>query len=82
MLIYFFNLVFTIYTLLLLTRVIGSWFPRFARSKGMRFVAFYTDPYLNLFRRIIPPVGMMDLSPMVAFFALQMLQYFFLAIFK
>lgn len=70
------NLLFTAYTVLLMCRVFGSWFPRFSRSKFMRFVGFYTDPYLNLFRKIIPPMGMIDLSPMIAFMALQFLQYF------
>ncbi|MCC5832185.1 MAG: YggT family protein [Chlamydiales bacterium] len=74
MLLYFLNILFTSYTFMLLTRVIGSWFPRFAQSRFMQFIAFYTDPYLNIFRRIIPPLGMLDISPMVAFFALQMIQ--------
>lgn len=76
MILYVINIVFTTYTIFLLMRVLGSWFPTFARSRFMRFIAFYTDPYLNLFRRIIPPLGMFDLSPMVAFFALQFIQYF------
>jgi YggT family protein len=72
MLAYIVRLTFTVYTLLLFVRVIGSWFPRFARHSFMRFVAHYTDPYLGLFRRIIPPIGgVLDLSPMVAFLALQ-----------
>ena len=48
---------FMIYTGFILVRIIGSWFPSFAGHKLMRFVAFYTDPYLNLFRRFIPPIG-------------------------
>lgn len=82
MLIYIVNLIFTVYTFLLIARVLGSWFPRFAHSQVMRFIAFYTDPYLNLFRKIIPPLGMIDISPIIAFFALQMLQYLILAIFR
>lgn len=63
---------FMFYTILLMVRVIGSWFPAFARHKIMTFVAFYTDPYLNLFRRLVPPLGgMLDLSPLLGFFALQ-----------
>lgn len=66
---------FVIYTLFLLVRIIGSWFPSFSRHKFMHFVAFYTDPYLNLFRKIIPPIGgTLDLSPLLAFFALQILE--------
>ena len=61
--------VFLIYTLFLLVRIIGSWFPAFAGHQIMRFVAFYTDPYLNLFRRIIPPIGgVLDLSPSARLF--------------
>ena len=82
MLFYILNLAFTVYTFLLLARVIGSWFARFARSKWMQFIAFYTDPYLNLFRRVIPPLGMIDISPMVAFFVLQILQFFILSLVK
>jgi len=74
MFLYILNILFTTYTFMLLTRVIGSWFPRFAQSRFMRFIAFYTDPYLNVFRKIIPPLGMLDISPMVAFFALQLIQ--------
>ena len=65
---------FFVYTMLLMARIIGSWFPSFANSKWMRFVAFYTNPYLNLFRKIIPPLGNLDLSPILAFFALQILE--------
>ena len=38
----------------------------------MRFVAHYTDPYLNIFKRVIPPIGgMLDISPMIGFFVLR-----------
>lgn len=65
------NYIFLAYTLMLLVRVFGSWFPEFSNSTFMRFIGFYTDPYLNLFRRIIPPLGMIDISPIIAFFILQ-----------
>lgn len=72
------HLLFFSYTILLMIRVIGSWFPSFAASQFMRFVVYYTNPYLNLFRKIIPPIGNFDLSPLMAFFALQMLEQFIL----
>lgn len=75
MLAYFIQILFTTYTFLLLARVFGSWFPIVANSQFMRFVGFYTDPYLNLFRQIIPPLGMVDISPIFAFLALQMLEW-------
>lgn len=65
---------FFAYTMLLMARIIGSWFPSFAGSKWMQFINYYTNPYLNLFRRFIPPIGNLDLSPIIAFFALQILE--------
>ena len=66
--------VFFIYLLMLFTRILSSWFPEFQRTRFMQFIMFYTDPYLNLFRRFIPPLGMLDLSPIVAFFVLQIIE--------
>jgi YggT family protein len=83
MFLYILNILFTTYTCLLFARILGSWIPSFARSKWMRFLAFYTDPYLNLFRRILPPIGgVIDLSPMLALFALQMLQWILFAVIR
>jgi YggT family protein len=72
---------FVAYTFLIMARIIGSWFPSFAHSQAMRFVSFYTDPYLNLFRKIIPPLGALDISPILAFFALQILEGFIIRLF-
>ena len=41
----------------------------------MQFIAFYTDPYLNFFRKFLPPMGMIDFSPMVAFLSLGVIEY-------
>lgn len=60
--------------IMLVVRVLSSWFPDYQDHPILRFVRFYTDPYLNLFRRFIPPLGMLDLSPIVAFFALQFIE--------
>lgn len=65
------NLLFQIYTLMLFARILSSWVPELQGTKPMLFIAFYTDPYLNLFRKIIPPLGMIDISPILAFFALE-----------
>lgn len=64
--------IFNFYIVLIMVRIIGSWFPTFAQTKFMRFVAFYTDPFLYIFRRLIPPIGgALDLSPLLAYFTLQ-----------
>lgn len=68
------NLGFQIYTLMLFARIISSWVPQLNEYRVMQFISYYTDPYLNLFRRFIPPLGMFDLSPIIAFLALSFIQ--------
>ncbi len=65
----------SIYLGLLFIRVLLTWFPNINWS-NQPFAALsqITDPYLNLFRSIIPPLGGMDFSPMLAFLALSFLQ--------
>ena len=68
------NILFQAFTIMIFARILASWVPELQNNRIMQFVAFYTDPYLNLFRRIIPPLGMMDISPIVAFFALSIMK--------
>ena len=83
MFLYILEILFTSYSFLLLVRVFGTWFPRFAQSRLMHFVAFYTDPYLNVFRKVIPPIGgVMDISPMFAFMGLQFIQWGLFSFFR
>lgn len=78
---YIVNLLFTTYTVLLFLRIISSWFPAWQGHTFVRFVAFYTDPYLNLFRRILPPLGgVLDISPILAFFALRLIEMIVLSL--
>jgi YggT family protein len=60
-----------IYSCLLIIRVLLTWFPS-VNWYNQPFAALsqITDPYLNLFRSIIPPLGGMDFSPILAFVAL------------
>ena len=77
------HLLFTCYTAMLIVRIISSWFSQLRRYKFMQFIMYYTDPYLNLFRKIIPPIGgMLDISPLLAFFVLQMFERFLLHLFR
>ncbi|MEY2645251.1 MAG: hypothetical protein RLZZ611_1900 [Cyanobacteriota bacterium] len=65
----------SIYTLILLVRVLLSWFPNLDWSNPLlSSVSAITDPYLNAFRGLIPPLGGLDLSAIVAFLALQLIQ--------
>jgi YggT family protein len=65
----------SIYLALLFIRVLLTWFPNINWS-NQPFTALsqVTDPYLNVFRSIIPPMGGMDFSPMLAFLVLSLLQ--------
>lgn len=77
--IYLIRTLFLVYTLMILVRVLGSWFPHFQKSRLMHFIAHYTDPYINIFRRFIPPIGgVLDLSPLIAFFILKLAEQFLL----
>jgi YggT family protein len=61
-----------IYLLIMLVRAVLSWFPYSPDSPlnpVRRVVITLTEPVLAPFRRIIPPVGMLDLSFLVAFIA-------------
>ncbi|MBD2566983.1 MULTISPECIES: YggT family protein [Nostocaceae] len=64
----------TFYSSLLIIRVLLTWFPQINwYNQPFAALSQITDPYLNLFRSIIPPLGGMDFSPMVAILLLQVL---------
>jgi YggT family protein len=73
---------FLVYIILILIRVLISWIPRMPYNPALRtvldFVTETTDPYLNLFRRVIPPIGGggfgLDLSPMIGIIVLVVLR--------
>jgi YggT family protein len=70
-----------IYVVLIVIRILMSWIPRMPYNRWLNmllsFVTDVTDPYLNLFRRFIPPLriggGGLDLSPTIALFVLLIL---------
>jgi YggT family protein len=63
-----------IYLILIFVRILLSWFQTADWAQTiMSFLMPITDPYLNIFRSIIPPLGGLDLSPIIAIFALQIL---------
>jgi len=65
----------SIYTLVLLVRVLLSWFPNLDWSNPiLSSVSAITDPYLYAFRGLRRPVSRLDLSSLVAFLALQLAQ--------
>jgi YggT family protein len=64
---------FLVYIILILINVLLSWVPRMPYNRALRatldFIKETTDPYLNFFRRFLPPIGgggfALDLSPMI-----------------
>ena len=74
--------VFIVYFILIFIRILLAWVPRMPYNRPLRaavsFVEEVTDPYLNIFRRVIPPVGgggfALDLSPMIGIIVLFVLQ--------
>ena len=72
------SLLFFFYYLLIIIRIFLSWFPNiYWLSQPFAALRSITDPFLNIFRGIIPPIGgMLDISPIVAIILLQILQGF------
>ncbi len=60
-----------IYSYILIIRVLLTWFPNLDWSNPvLSNISAITDPYLNLFRGIIPAIGGLDISPILAFIVL------------
>jgi len=64
----------SIYILLIFMRIIFSWGMVSYSNRVMRFLVNTTEPLLGPLRRIIPPLGMMDISPIIAFLILWLFQ--------
>ncbi len=65
----------SLYSFLLIVRVLLSWFPNLDWSNPfLSLIGSITDPYLNVFRGIIPPLGGLDLSAILAFISLSLLE--------
>jgi YggT family protein len=73
---------FIVYIVLIFANILISYVPRMPYSRPLRalldFVKDTTDPYLNLFRRFLPPVGgggfALDLSPVIGIIVLFVVQ--------
>ena len=69
---------FIVYVILIFIRIVASFIPRMPYRPWLKatldFVHEVTDPYLNFFRRFLPPMGgggfALDLSPMIGVFVL------------
>ncbi|WP_274363383.1 YggT family protein [Paenibacillus thermotolerans] len=62
---------FTIYNYMIIAYILLSWVPNARESFIGNLLGKLVEPYLTPFRRFIPPIGgMIDVSPIVALFAL------------
>jgi YggT family protein len=68
------DIAFQVYSWLIIVRVVLSWVRHNPYHPLIRFIYEMTEPYLRIFRRFVPPVGMIDLSPIVAFLVLEVFQ--------
>ena len=74
------QLIFYFYYLLLIIRIFLTWIRTIDwYAQPYAWLRSVTDPFLNIFRNIIPPIGgMLDISPVLAIIVLQLLQGFLL----
>ena len=73
-LVYFIRLLFTAINLAILARVILSWLRVDPYNPAVQLIYQITEPILGPFRRLVPPIGMIDISPIVALIVLEIAQ--------
>ena len=70
----FINLLFTALSLAIFGRVIMSWISPSGENSITQFLDQITEPILAPIRKVVPPLGMFDLTPMIALIVLQMIR--------
>lgn len=70
------NGVFTVLIAALIVRVVASWFGSGAYDRRFRPIILMTEWFVAPIRRVLPPTGMIDFSPLVAWLALVLLRSF------
>lgn len=67
---------FNLYFWLIIVRIFLTWIPTINwYSQPFRFLAMASDIVLEPFRKIIPPMGGLDFSPIIALIVFQFIQY-------
>ena len=64
-----------LYMIMVFIYILISWFPSAQGTAIDRFLGRWVDPFLSIFRRIIPAIGGLDLSPILAFFVLSLIKF-------
>ena len=72
----FIHVAFRIYYFMLMANIILSWFPMSRGNAITTFIYEMTEPFLSIFRRILPPSPRfpVDFSPILAFLALYLME--------
>ncbi len=70
------RMAFELYSIILLVRILITWVNPDPFNPIVQFLSNVTDPVLEPLRRVIPPLGPLDISPLVAFLILRFLQSF------
>jgi YggT family protein len=65
---------FYIFEILLIIYILMSWVPQAKDSPIGNVIGRIVEPYLSMFRRFIPPISMIDFSPIVAIIALRFVE--------
>lgn len=69
------SVAFEVYSWILIVRILLSWIRHNPYQPIIRFIYEVTEPYLRIFRRIVPAYGAVDFSPIIAFFALRIIEW-------
>lgn len=69
------NNIFYFYYILIILRIFLTWIPTIDwNQQPIKSIREVTDLYLDIFRKIVPPMGGLDFSPIIALIALQIIQ--------
>lgn len=68
----FLGWIIQMYSWALIIYILLSWFPNARESSFGQFLARICEPYLEPFRRFVPAIGMIDISPIVAILVLRL----------
>lgn len=77
----FFSVAIQLLIFAIFARVVLSWFPRMSTGRFYLFLESATEPVLRLARKVTPRLGMIDISPIIAFLGLDLIRYVVLRIF-
>lgn len=70
----FIKYLFNFYEYSMFAYILSSWLPQLRNNIIVEFLEAICEPYLKLFRKVIPPIGMLDISPIAALVVLSLLQ--------